>query len=313
MEQVLIIADEEGIRRMLGMSLADLGYDVHTAADRLERTCRNRFRVTNPRFLLYRSSGTGHACISEIFGGRDLRMVLCMIGHGRWNRGFRLLLFFMMAWGFLEVTMGTHLFAENNGSLISLPEYGPKDDGGFARLLHERRSVRSFAPGALTIEEVAKVLFAAQGVTRHGRYRTVPSAGALYPLEVYLVAGQVQGFAPGVYKYLPESHALRFIQPGDHRTELAKVALGQSWIARAQAVVVISAVYERVMGKYGSRGEQYVHMEAGAAAQSLSLQAAALDLGTTLVGAFDEDEVQRILGDPGDETPLLVLPLGKMK
>lgn len=208
--------------------------------------------------------------------------------------------------------MAKQLSAEDKGAVIALPEHGPSD-GEFARLLHERRSVRGFAPGELTLEEAARTMFAAQGVTRHGRYRSVPSAGALYPLEVCLVAGHVQGLEPGVYKYLPKTHALKLIRPGDQRAHLARASLNQHWIAQAPAVVVISAVYERVTGKYGSRGEQYAHMEAGAAAQSLSLQAAALGLGTTLVGAFQDDEVRRILGVPDDEAPLLVLPLGRPK
>lgn len=206
--------------------------------------------------------------------------------------------------------MAKQLLAEGKAGI--LPQSSP-EDGEFARLLFGRRSVRSFAPGELSLKEVAKTLFAAQGITKGGRFRTVPSAGALYPLEVYLVAGQVEGLEPGVYKYLPQSHALRLVQTGDHRTELARASLNQSWIARAQSVVVISAVYERVTNKYGPRGEMYVHMEAGAAAQSLSLQATALGLGTTLVGAFQDEEVRRLLGCPKDEAPLLVLPLGRVK
>ncbi|MFP4392521.1 MAG: SagB/ThcOx family dehydrogenase [Desulfohalobiaceae bacterium] len=208
--------------------------------------------------------------------------------------------------------MSSVLFGKGNTDQVQLPKY-QAEDSDLAGLLYERRSVRSFASGSLSLQEVSRALFSAQGQTRGQRFRTVPSAGALYPLELYLVAENVQDLDSGVYKYLPERQALEQVRGGQRLQELARASLGQMWISEAQAAVVITAVFERVTGKYGSRGEQYVHVEAGCAAQSLSLQAAELGLGTTVVGAFRDNQVTKVLEARKDEIPLLVMPLGRVQ
>ncbi len=209
-----------------------------------------------------------------------------------------------------EVFMAGSLFAGEKQDKIELSDYRA-GDSELAELLYARRSVRSFSPGEIKKQDVTRALFSAQGVTREDRFRTIPSAGALYPLELYLVAQNVQDLQAGVYKYLPREHALKPVRQGDKLEDLAQASLGQMWISQAQAAVVVTAVYERVTGKYGARGEQYVHMEAGCAAQSLSLQAAELGLGTTAVGAFHDNQVQKVLGAKDNEVPMLVMPLGK--
>ena len=196
-------------------------------------------------------------------------------------------------------------------SRISLPDFGPATKDSLEEILQKRRSVRSFTAQELELSELAQLLFAAQGKTHPRGYRTAPSAGALYPLEVFVVAGQVGSLASGIYKYVPQDHELLQLKTGDKRRELAQAALWQSWIAQAPAVIVITAVYERVTGKYGQRGIQYTHIESGCAAQNLCLQAVDLDLGTTLVGAFDDAKVQDIIQAKPEETPLLLIPVGQ--
>ena len=142
----------------------------------------------------------------------------------------------------------------------------------------------------------AFLALAAQGITHSEGLRTAPSAGALYPLEVYLVAGRVATLPAGIYRYDPRRHQLVPTVSGDRRRELTLAALHQSWIADAPAVVVIAAVFRRTSTKYGGRGERYVHIEAGHAAENVCLQAVALGLGTTIVGAFSDAEVKRLLG-----------------
>jgi SagB-type dehydrogenase family enzyme len=192
---------------------------------------------------------------------------------------------------------------------IELPRIAP-EAGCLENILHQRRSVRRFSQAELTIEQVGRLLFAGQGVNRPKGYRTVPSAGALYPLELFLVAGGVSSLEPGVYRYRPLEHDLVRVTPGDLREEVAEACLGQRWIATAPAQIVISAVSKRVTGKYGVRGVQYVHMEAGAVSQSIALEAVSLGLGTTVVGAFQDQSLQEILGSGSEEQPLLVLPVG---
>lgn len=209
-----------------------------------------------------------------------------------------------------EVSMVSKLFGQSAALAMELPAVERKEPGSFSDLLYRRSSVRNFSPGTVSLEQVSKILFAAQGITRDGRFRSVPSAGALYPLEVYLVAGQVQGLEPGVYKYRPEGHQLIPGKAGDQRGELARQAYGQTWVAKAQAAVVICAVYERVTGKYGERGHRYVHIEAGCAAQNVSLEGFNIGLGSTVVGAFSDEGLARVIGAAGSEQPLILLPVG---
>jgi len=176
-------------------------------------------------------------------------------------------------------------------------------------LLQQRRSVREYRDAALDLPTIGQLLWAAQGITDPRGLRTAPSAGALYPLELYVVAGNVEGLAPGVYHYQPDRHQLQQTLPGDQRDLLARAAHGQSWVRTAAAVIVITAVYERTTGKYADRGIRYVHMEVGHAAQNLFLQAEALDLATVVVGAFEDDAVAALLGLPGDAQPLMLLPV----
>ncbi|NTU47813.1 MAG: SagB/ThcOx family dehydrogenase [Syntrophobacteraceae bacterium] len=133
------------------------------------------------------------------------------------------------------------------------------------------------------------------------------------PVGAYLVAGRVDGLAPGVFSYRPDGHELLKVFEGDRRAELASAALGQSWVKDAPASIVISAVYERTTGKYRERGIRYVHMEAGHAAQNVCLQAVALELGSVVVGAFVDGDVKKVLHMPDSEDPLAIIPVGRMR
>lgn len=189
----------------------------------------------------------------------------------------------------------------------------PRHDGGVSieRALSDRRSVRSYRPEPLGISEVSQLLWAAQGLTGAQRYRTAPSAGALFPLEIYVAAGAVTDLESGIYRYDPQGHRILLTATGDQRPALCRSALSQGSIRCAPAVLVFCAVFERVTGKYGRRGVQYVHMEAGHAVENACLQAVSLGLGAVVIGAFDDGEVGRIVRLPPAEAPLLLLPVGK--
>jgi SagB-type dehydrogenase family enzyme len=181
------------------------------------------------------------------------------------------------------------------------------------RALAQRRSLREFAPGPLPLSSVSQLLWAAQGITDPSGLRTAPSAGALYPLEVYLVVGAVSGLAPGVYRYDPRRHLLVPGAKGDLRAGVAASAHDQAWVADAPAILVIGAIYQRTVRKYGKRATRYVHMEVGHAAQNVYLQAAALGLGTTMVGAYRDEEIARLLELPERVDPLGLLPVGRRR
>jgi SagB-type dehydrogenase family enzyme len=143
--------------------------------------------------------------------------------------------------------------------------------------------------------------------------RTAPSAGALFPLEIYIVAGNVTGLAKGIYKYRPHVHELVKVAGQDVRKELSRAALEQESLRDAPAVIVFSAVIERTSVKYGTRSTRYVQMEVGHAAQNVFLQATALNLGTVVVGAFYDDDVKKVLGMDAKESALYLMPVGRPK
>lgn len=197
----------------------------------------------------------------------------------------------------------------------------PKTDGNMSieRALVNRRSRRNFVDKAVSAEKLSQILWAAYGVTsplpgraaQRGGFRTAPSAGALYPLEIYAVIGNVDGIEEGVYKYISEEHKIVRTIAGDLREELSEAALGQGHIKTAPAVIFYSAVFERTTQKYGDLGrDRFVCMDLGHSAQNIYLQAEALDLGTCAVGSFSDDEVVRVLQLPENEEPLYIMPVG---
>ncbi len=196
--------------------------------------------------------------------------------------------------------------------VIPLPEPDREGEVSVEAALSGRKSVREYSAQPLTIAELSQLLWAAQGVTHAGGRRTAPSAGATYPIEVYVVAGAVQGLEPGLYQYRIGRHELVERGRDDLRAPLAVAALGQDWVETAAAVIVIAGVIDRTAARYGQRAVRYVHMEVGAVAENLYLQAAALGLGTVFVGAFSDTRVKSVLKLPEDEDPFAIMPVGRM-
>ena len=188
---------------------------------------------------------------------------------------------------------------------ITLPTPRLKGSLTLEETLAQRRSVREFSDTPLTLEELSQLLWAAQGITHPDGFRTAPSAGALYPLEIYVVTDE------GVYHYKPQGHQLTVQIQGNVRFELYAAALRQEAVLDAPVVFVIAAVYARTAQKYGEeRSPRYVHLEAGHAAQNILLQAVALNLGAVPIGAFLDDEVKQVLQLPFDHQPLYLIPVG---
>lgn len=227
--------------------------------------------------------------------------------------------------GLSVTTMLSHLFLnlprdarafnaweEDGQAVINLPDVERGEEGSFSDLMYQRRSMRNSGEGKLDLDQVTRLLFAAQGITREGRFRTVPSAGALYPLEIFLVAGSIEDLEEGVYRYSPEKHQLRQVCKGDNREDLAREAYRQMWVSEAPVILVISAVYERVAQEYGERGRRHAHIEAGCAAQNISLEGYHLGLGSTVVGAFSDTGVAKVIKAEKNEKPLVVMPVGPL-
>jgi len=177
-----------------------------------------------------------------------------------------------------------------------------------------RRSVRNYADRPVTLEQLARLLHYTTGVTdpEHG-FRAAPSAGALYPIEVYPVIFRVEGIAPGVYHYLVGQHALALVRAGDIRSDMQRAALFQSMITTAALVLVLTGVPARSTGKYGERGQRYLLLEAGHIGENAYLEATTLGLGCCAIGAFLDAEVDRLLGVDGRaETSVFMLALGPL-
>ncbi len=202
--------------------------------------------------------------------------------------------------------MGTKMSEEK----IKLPEPILKSKVSFEEVLYKRRSIRRFKKGLLSLHQVSQLLWAAYGMTDKRGFKTTPSAGATYPLIIYLITGDVEDLQRGVYKYLPEEHSLLKILDGDIRDDLMKASLRQKFISEAQISIVIVADFKRATNYYGERGIMYVHMEAGHSGQNIYLQAESLNLGTVAVGAFDENGVSKILNLPKNEKVLYIFPVG---
>ncbi len=195
--------------------------------------------------------------------------------------------------------------------LIKLPEPKKKGEVSLEEAIARRRSIRDFKDTAITIEALSQLLWAGQGVTdKINMFRSAPSAGALYPLEIYVVVANVFGLEQGIYKYKPTTHELLIHRIGNFRTKLMHEALWQEWMSRCPVIFVYSAVFERTTWKYGKRGVNYVFIEVGHSAQNVCLQSVALGLGATTVGAFSDEGVKKLVGMGSDEEPLYIIPIG---
>ncbi len=202
--------------------------------------------------------------------------------------------------------LSTGLYAE----IIKLAEPAFDSEVSIEQAILQRRSVRSYAEERLTLKEVSQILWSAQGITEKNRgFRAAPSAGAIFPLETYIAAGNVEGLEEAVYKYDPKTHSLQKVLDGDVIEKLS----GQGSMKTCAFALVITGVYERMEPRYRDRTQRYVHMEAGHAAQNVHLQVISLDLGTVLIGAFIDGQVKQLLNLPENEHPLYIMPIGRMK
>ncbi len=212
---------------------------------------------------------------------------------------------------FSLLIFSANLFA---GEKIKLPE--PNFKGlVLEEALRKRRSVRSYSKEALNLNEVSQLLFSAQGITAtyYGhRLRTAPSAGALYPFEIYLIANRVEKLKSGIYHYLVDEHGLEMVKEGDIREKIRNAALGQEPVAEAGAVFILTAVFERTTRKYGERGYRYIHIEAGHIGQNILLQATSLGLSAVPIGAFSDEQIDRLLGiETKKQSTIYLIPVGK--
>lgn len=197
---------------------------------------------------------------------------------------------------------------------VSLPEPAERGETSVEAAIAARRSRREYGDQPLTLDQLGQLLWAAQGVTDDSTgHRATPSAGALYPLELYVVVGPpgVEELETGIYHYHPRTHDLVLGSRADVQSELAAVSIDQGFVESAAVDVVVCAVDDRTTGKYGERGAlRYVPMEAGHAAQNVYLQAESLGLSTVCIGAFDDGQLLDVVGVSDGQRPLYLVPIG---
>jgi SagB-type dehydrogenase family enzyme len=201
---------------------------------------------------------------------------------------------------------------DKTDKVIKLPE--PKCSGGITieEAIKGRRSVRDYTSEPVSLEDLSQLLWSAQGITGRSRGRSAPSAGASYPLELYAVVERVSGIDPGFYHYLPKEHSLDCVTLGPYNTALSDASLGQACVRNAALNLVFAAVYDRMTERYGERGIRYVHIDVGHASENVYLQCWSLGLGTVAVGAFDDVKVKEVLKLKKEESPLYIMPVGRI-
>lgn len=205
------------------------------------------------------------------------------------------------------------LFCEKNQDIISLKEFNK--DSKIIELLYERKSRREYIKKQIPFDEFSRIIWSTVGINidgTSGPTRTAPSAGATNPLVIYISVTNVAALEKGLYKYLPEQHALKYIIKEDISNSLAKAALNQKAVREAPANLIITANYSNTTNRYGNRGIKYVHIESGTAAQNALLTIQNQGMGGAIIGAFENKKVQKIMGNISEE-PLIILPFGYYK
>ena len=195
--------------------------------------------------------------------------------------------------------------------VINLKKPSFKSSVSVEEALKARRSVRDYSNKPLTLDEISQLLWAGQGITNKRGFRTNPSAGAAFPMELYLATHNVTGIAPGLYHYSPQKETLSLVKEGSLRDQISGTEIYQKNVGKSAAVIIISGDFKRMAERHGIHNFRFVSMEAGSIFQSIGLQAQTLNLGTVVVGAFKEYELKKILGIKED--PLVIMPLGRKK
>ena len=194
---------------------------------------------------------------------------------------------------------------------IKLPFPSYKSNVSVEEALKKRRSIRKYEKSPLTLKELSQILWAVDGKTADWGGRTAPSAGATYPLEIFVVVRNVESLKPGLYHYDSKNHSIKLVKARDFSDELCSFCLNQVFVKKDAFNIIIAAEFERTTAYYRKRGEMYVLLEAGHAAQNVYLQAIALSLGTVSVGAFYDNLVKETLNLPENEEPLYIMPVGR--
>jgi SagB-type dehydrogenase family enzyme len=224
-----------------------------------------------------------------------------------------------MPTGWLDASTQPSPYKKDPPSLQRFSISPPFQKGGepIWETIARRRSMREFSPRSISLPELSQLLWATQGITARAwgyDFRAVPSAGALYPIDTYVLVNRVESMAAGIYHYDVEETQLVLQREGNYGREVSQAALGQELVADAGAVFVWTAMVERSKWKYRERAYRYIYMDAGHVGQNLYLAATALGLGCCTIGAFYDEEVDRLIGVDGKkEISVYMGAVGRME
>jgi SagB-type dehydrogenase family enzyme len=210
----------------------------------------------------------------------------------------------------LLVLAGSLANAQQPAGTVRLPEARRQGTLSLEAALAARHSTRALTRDSVDLADVAQLLWATQGINRPDGHRTAPAAGGIYALELYVVAARVRGLPAGVYHYRQAGHLLETVSAGDRLQAITDSATHQAWQADAAVAVIFTGDYQRLGARFRDRAERYVPMEIGFAAQNLYLEVAALGLGTTFAGSFQDSTMARLVGLPAGQTPMGIMPIG---
>jgi len=225
-------------------------------------------------------------------------------------------------WQGMRVGMPLMFKSYPRTEVITLPREFPSEGPSLFTVIQKRRSRREYLPHPISLLELSQLLFFSYGPTeltyaygvRDFPLRAAPSAGALYPIEVYPIVNYVEGLPMGLYHYRTKDHSLEKLCEKDFREEIVRACMDQDFMARAAVIFALTAVYERCMWKYLVRSYRYIHLDCGHLAQNLYLLAEALNLGACDIGAFYDDEVNNLLNlNPQEEFTVLLVTVGKVR
>ncbi|MBN1813905.1 MAG: SagB family peptide dehydrogenase [Anaerolineae bacterium] len=269
--------------------------------------------LSRRRFLVSGLAAAGGFLLGRLIPGRqaDLPYDSADVGelYHQWSKpGASQALGVVLNWG--ERTEQYKTYAD--AVPIALPDPRGYQGLSLEEAIEARRSVRNYSGETLPAEELSRLLHAAQGITDTRRgFRAAPSAGALYPIELYAVVHDVADFEPGIYHYAVQKHALELLKAGDFRAFVMQAGLFQSFLGQANVCFVLSAIFQRTRWRYRERTYRYVMLEAGHVGQNLYLAATSMGLGACVVGAFLDDEFNDLLGlDGKEEAVLYVISVG---
>ena len=203
-------------------------------------------------------------------------------------------------------------------SITSLPSPVLTGNISVEEAIQNRRSVRTFSNESITIGNLSQILWAAQGITdNQSSLRAAPSAGQVYPLEIYIIIGNngVSGLENGVYHYVPSNNTLEKLLNGDLRSDLSGIANGQPWVKQAPIDILITGNYLKMVDKYGDKdlSTRFVDLEAGHVGENIYLESESLGLVTVSLGSFNEKQLVQLLNIPNNETPIYIFPVGHPK